>query len=54
MTIGNSTGLLNQEIWADCTFRHELGFWQNFAITSLETLYMKTPLTNSAFYWLLI
>jgi hypothetical protein len=25
------------EIWADCTFRHKSGIWQNFAMTSPET-----------------
>jgi hypothetical protein len=38
MTVGNSTGLAKSEIWANCTFRHKSGIWQNFAMTSPETL----------------
>jgi hypothetical protein len=49
-----STGLLNQEIWADCSFWHESGFWQNFAVTSQKLCIWKILLTNSAFCWLLI
>jgi hypothetical protein len=34
--------LLIQQFWADCTFLYKLGFWQNFTMTSPETLYTKT------------
>jgi hypothetical protein len=33
--------LLNQNFFTDLTFLYESGFWQNFAMTTLETLYMK-------------
>jgi hypothetical protein len=33
--------LLTREFWSDCTFWHKLGFWQNFAMTSPETLNKK-------------
>jgi hypothetical protein len=47
--VGNSTGLLNQEIWADCPFLYKSGFWQNFAITSPETLYTKNVVNKLSF-----
>jgi hypothetical protein len=42
------------EIWTDRTFQHNSGSWQNFAMTSPETLHMKNAVTNTAFHWLLI
>jgi hypothetical protein len=44
MTIGNSTGLLNQKLLADHTFQHKTGFWRNLTMTSPET-----PNTEFAF-----
>jgi hypothetical protein len=29
------------KIWTNLTFRHKTGFWWNFTMTSLETLYTK-------------
>jgi hypothetical protein len=31
------------------TFRHKLGFWQNFAMTSPETLYTKNVVNELSF-----
>jgi hypothetical protein len=39
---------------ADHTFLYKTGFWCNFAMTTLETSYMKNAPTISAFCWLLI
>jgi hypothetical protein len=39
----------SEEIWTDRTFRHKTGSWQNFDITSLETLHMKNAIMNTAF-----
>jgi hypothetical protein len=50
----NWLGCWIREIWIDLTFPQKSGFWWNFAMTSPETLYMKTPLMNTAFCWLLI
>jgi hypothetical protein len=47
--IRNSTGLLNRQFRADCTFRHESGFWQNFAMTSPKSLYMKNAANKLCF-----
>jgi hypothetical protein len=44
----------SEEIWTDRTFRHKTGSWQNFDITSPETLHMKNAIMNTAFCWLLI
>jgi hypothetical protein len=33
--------LLNQQFWADCIILYKSGFWRNFAMTALETLYTK-------------
>jgi hypothetical protein len=41
--------LLNQHFWADCTFRHKSGFWQNFSITSPETLYTEKVVNELSF-----
>jgi hypothetical protein len=46
MTVGNSTGLWNHEIWPDCTFWHETDFWRNFTVTSLETLDTKNAINK--------
>jgi hypothetical protein len=43
------TGGLNQEFWADCTFQHKSGFWQNFFTTSPETLYTKKAVKELSF-----
>jgi hypothetical protein len=37
------------EIWADCTFRHKAGIWQNFSMTSLETMNTKLPINRLSF-----
>jgi hypothetical protein len=37
------------KIWADLTFRHKSGFWQNFAMTSPETLCMKNVFNEHNF-----
>jgi hypothetical protein len=37
------------EIWADCTFRHKSGIWQNFAMTSLEILNTKISVHKLSF-----
>jgi hypothetical protein len=41
--------LLNQNFWADLTFLYKLGFWQNFSITSAETLYTKNVVNEHTF-----
>jgi hypothetical protein len=41
--------LLNQDFWADWTILYELGVWQNFAMTSPETLYMKNVANKLSF-----
>jgi hypothetical protein len=35
--------------WADLTFRHKSGFWQNFAVTIPETLHMKNAVNEYSF-----
>jgi hypothetical protein len=35
--------------WADLTFRHKLGFWQNFAMTFPESLHMKNAVDEHNF-----
>jgi hypothetical protein len=42
--------LLNQNFWADWTFLYESGFWQNFIITSPETLYIKNVVNELICY----
>jgi hypothetical protein len=37
------------EFWADWTFRSKLRFWQNFAITSPETLITKLSINRLSF-----
>jgi hypothetical protein len=37
------------DIWADYTSRHKSGMWQNFAMTSLETLNTKIAATELSF-----
>jgi hypothetical protein len=37
------------EIWTGLTFRHKSGFWQNFAMTSSETLYTKNAVNKLSF-----
>jgi hypothetical protein len=37
------------ETWTDRTFRHKSGSWQNFAMTSLKTLYMKNIVNEHSF-----
>jgi hypothetical protein len=37
------------EIWADCTFPHKSGIWQNFAMTTLETLNTKLAFNELSF-----
>jgi hypothetical protein len=49
MTVGNSTGRADSEIWADCTFWHKPGIWRNFAITSPETLNTKIAFNEFSF-----
>jgi hypothetical protein len=46
--------LLNQKFWADYTLRHNSGIWQNFAMTSLETLNTNFAIDKLSFHWLLI
>jgi hypothetical protein len=41
--------LLNQNFWADLTFLCESGLWQNVAMTSPETLYMKNVINELIF-----
>jgi hypothetical protein len=41
--------LLNQNFWADLTILYESGFWQNFAMTTLETLYAKNVISKLSF-----
>jgi hypothetical protein len=38
-----------RKIWTDLTFRHKLGFWQNFDMTSPETLYTKNAVNEHRF-----
>jgi hypothetical protein len=35
--------------WTDYTLWHKLGIWQNFAVTSLETLNMKFAINKLSF-----
>jgi hypothetical protein len=35
--------------WADLTLQHNSGFWQNFAMTSVETLYKKEVINELSF-----
>jgi hypothetical protein len=35
--------------WADLTFRHKSGFWQNFAMTFPETLHTKNDINEHSF-----
>jgi hypothetical protein len=37
------------EIWADYTFQHKSGIWQNFAMTSQETLNIKIAANELSF-----
>jgi hypothetical protein len=37
------------ETWTDRTFRHKSGSWQNFAMTSPDTLYMKNAVNKYRF-----
>jgi hypothetical protein len=37
------------EIWADYTFWHKSGSWQNFGMTSPETLYTKNAVNEHSF-----
>jgi hypothetical protein len=37
------------KIWVDYSFRHKSGSWQNFAMTSPETLYMKNAINEHRF-----
>jgi hypothetical protein len=45
----NSTGLLNLEFWAYCTFWHKFGSWQNFTMSSPETLTTKVAINKLSF-----
>jgi hypothetical protein len=38
-----------QNFWTDQTLRHKSGFWQNFAMTSRETLYTKNADNEHSF-----
>jgi hypothetical protein len=49
MAVGNSTGGLNREFWADCSFRQKSGFWQNLAMISPESLYTKNAVSKLSF-----
>jgi hypothetical protein len=42
--------LLNQDFWADLTFPDKSGFWRNFSLTSLETLYTKDVINKLRFF----
>jgi hypothetical protein len=35
--------------WADLTFQHKSGFWQNFAMTFPETLHAKNAVNEPSF-----
>jgi hypothetical protein len=48
--IGNWSGLLKSNFWTDLNFRHNFGSWQNFAMTSPETLYIKNAVTHMAYF----
>jgi hypothetical protein len=41
--------LLNQQFWEDLTSLYKSVFWQNFTMTSLETLYMKNAINKLSF-----
>jgi hypothetical protein len=49
MAVGNSTGLTESEIWADCTLRHKSGIWQNFVMATPEILNMKFAINKLSF-----
>jgi hypothetical protein len=49
MTIGISTGLAESEIWADYTFHHKSGIWQNFSISPPRTLNMEFATNELSF-----
>jgi hypothetical protein len=49
MTIKTWLGCWPGEIWTYLTFRHKLGFWWNFVMTSPETLYMKNAVIDHSF-----
>jgi hypothetical protein len=51
--VGNSTSLLNQKS-GQTNFQHKSGIWQNFVMSSPETLNTKLPLANSDSCCLLI
>jgi hypothetical protein len=37
------------KFWTDLTFLHQLGFWQNFAMTFPETLHTKIAVNELSF-----
>jgi hypothetical protein len=41
--------LLNQDFWAELTFQYKSGFWQNVAMTFLETLHTKDVANEPSF-----
>jgi hypothetical protein len=41
--------LLKKQFGAYCTFLYKSGFWQNFAMTFLETLYTKNVINERRF-----
>jgi hypothetical protein len=41
--------LLNHDFWAELTFLYKSGFWQNFTMTFLETLYTKDVANEPSF-----
>jgi hypothetical protein len=38
-----------EKIWTDLTFQHKSGSWQNFVMTSPESLYMKNVVNEHSF-----
>jgi hypothetical protein len=38
-----------EKFWTDLTFQHKSVFWQNFAMTSPETLYTKNVVNELSF-----
>jgi hypothetical protein len=41
--------LLNQQFWADYTFLYKSGFWQNFTMTSPESLFTENVVNKLSF-----